>query len=295
MSDEKVIQQGNQVSRLFSKKSKTGKRKGDLLTREEEFALAIASRNGDEVARKRLVVSHMFLSNAIASRYRRLARGDEDFNDLKQETAMGLVRAAEKFDPELGFRFSTYAIWWCKAAAQNYLMANHSLMKTGRTTTDKKLFFGLNKATAKVKRENYDVSGLETEQLVAEELGVSVKKITEARQMFMRDMSLNTRLGDGSEDNLELIDLIEDSADHATEYAESEELELRRAFLDASLSTLPDRERDIIIRRRLSEDPVTLDELGAEYGLSKERIRQLEVKGLNTLRKLAGKTRGLGL
>lgn len=263
-------------------------RKAELLTAETEAALARAWRDhGDKAALHRLVTAYMRLAISMAAKYRRYGAS---MNDLTQEAAIGLMKAAEKFDPERGFRFSTYAVWWIKAQLQDYVMRNWSLVRTGSTTAQKSLFFNLRRVEAKLRREadarreTLDSNGLRV--AVAAELGVSVAEVAMMEgRLAGSDASLNaTQASD--EDGREWIDVLEDEGAQAAEIVEDRhDAAALSVQLNRALSTLNDRERLIVRARQLAEEPRTLESLGAELKLSKERIRQLEAAAYGKLRR----------
>ena len=263
-------------------------RKAELLTAETEAALARAWRNdGDKAALHRLVTAYMRLEISMAAKYRRYGAS---MNDLTQEAAIGLMKAAEKFDPDRGFRFSTYAVWWIKAQLQDFVMRNWSLVRTGSTTAQKSLFFNLRRVEAKLRREaearkeTMDASTLRA--AVAAELGVSVAEVAMMEgRLAGSDASLNaTQASD--EDGREWIDVLEDEGAQAAQIVEDRhDAAALSVELSRAMSTLNDRERLIVRARQLADEPRTLESLGAELKLSKERIRQLEAAAYSKLRR----------
>ena len=263
-------------------------RKAEMLSAQTEAALARAWRDhGDKAALHRLVTAYMRLAISMAAKYRRYGAS---MNDLTQEAAIGLMKAAEKFDPERGFRFSTYAVWWIKAQLQDYVMRNWSLVRTGSTTAQKSLFFNLRRVEAKLRREadarreTLDSNGLRA--AVAAELGVSVAEVAMMEgRLAGSDASLNaTQASD--EDGREWIDVLEDEGAQAAEIVEDRhDAAALSVQLNRALSTLNDRERLIVRARQLAEEPRTLESLGAELKLSKERVRQLEAAAYGKLRR----------
>ncbi len=263
-------------------------RAAELLDAETEAALARAWRDHhDTAALHRLVTAYMRLAISMASKFRRYGA---PMNDLIQEASLGLMKAAEKFDPDRGVRFSTYAVWWIKASVQDYVMRNWSLVRTGSTSGQKALFFNLRRVEAKLSREA-EAAGerLDPHQLrerVAQEVGVSVAEVQmmEGRLAGM-DASLNAPQA-ADEDGREWIDVLEDDAPQAAEAVEVEhDRSALRGWLARALGSLNERERYIVAERRLRDDPRTLESLGAEMGLSKERIRQLEAAAYTKLRR----------
>ncbi len=259
----------------------------EMLDADVELDLARKWRNnGDEKALHRLVNAYLRLAVSMASKYRRYGA---DMTDLTQEAGIGLMKAAEKFDPERGVRFSTYAVWWIKASIQDYVMRNWSLVRTGSTSSQKALFFNLKRVKARLSREQEDerneVDKARLNELVAAELGVPIRDVEmmEAR-LSGSDFSLNAQQSD--EDGREWIDLLEDDAVQSSNKVETErDIEVLRGSLNDALKVLNDREKRIIVDRKLRDEPRTLESLGGELGLSKERIRQLEAQALLKLRK----------
>jgi RNA polymerase sigma-32 factor len=263
-------------------------RKAELLDAETEARLARAWRDaGDKAALHRLVTAYMRLAISMAAKYRRYGA---PMNDLTQEAAIGLMKAAEKFDPDRGFRFSTYAVWWIKAQLQDYVMRNWSLVRTGSTTAQKSLFFNLRRVEAKLKREAEALgTPMKPENLrsaVAAELGVSIGEVAMMEgRLAGSDSSLNaTQAAD--EDGREWIDVLEDDGAQAAEIFEvKHDTAALRAQLARALGALSERERLIVRARQLAETPRTLESLGQELKLSKERIRQLEAAAYGKLRR----------
>ena len=263
-------------------------RKAEMLDPETEAALARAWRDHrDKAALHRLVTAYMRLAISMATRYRRYGAA---MADLTQEAAMGLMKAAEKFDPDRGFRFSTYAVWWIKAQLQDFVMRNWSLVRTGSTTSQKSLFFNLRRVEAKIRREA-EAAGqaLDAGALyaaVATELGVSVAEVAMMDgRLAGSDASLNASPA-SDEDGRQWIDVLEDEGAQAEEIvtARHDTAALRRQ-LGRALSSLTERERLIVRARQLQDQPRTLESLGAELSLSKERIRQLEAAAYGKLRR----------
>jgi RNA polymerase sigma-32 factor len=259
----------------------------EMLDAETELALARAWRDeGDEKALHRLVNAYMRLAIAMAARYRRYGA---PMPDLIQEAGVGLMKAAEKFDPDRGVRFSTYAVWWIKASIQDYVMRNWSMVRTGSTSSQKALFFNLRRVRAKLEREagaNGEVlDGHRLRQMIAEEVGVPLRDVEmmDAR-LAGADFSLNAL--QAGEEGREWVDTLEDEAPQAAEtVTRGADLDRVRGWLADALASLNPRERMIIIERKLRDEPRTLESLGQELGLSKERIRQLEAQALTKLRK----------
>ena len=262
--------------------------RAELLDAETEAALARAWRDhGDQRALHRLVMAYMRLAVSVASKFRRYGAS---MGDLIQEASVGLMKAAEKVDPDRGVRFSTYAVWWIKASIQDYVMRNWSMVRTGSTSGQKALFFNLRRVQAKLEREAQALGiSLDQHQLrekVALEIGVTMAEVAMMEgRLAGSDASLNaTQAAD--EDGREWIDALEDEAPQAAEVVQAAHDRMKvRDWLVQAMAALPARERYIVAERRLREEPRTLESLGAEMGLSKERIRQLEAAAYGKLRK----------
>lgn len=266
----------------------------EMLDADTERALAEAWRDrADEAALHRLVTAYLRLAVSMAMKFRRYG---VPTGDLLQESVVGLMKAAEKFDPDRGVRFSTYAVWWIKASIQDHVMRNWSLVRTGSTTVQKSLFFNLNRVRTRLEREaeqqGEELTGDQLRAAVAKELGVSLRDVVEMeRRMAGQDQSLNAV--QGAEDGREWIEALEDEGPQAEEVYEARHDTLRlRNWLIAAMRELSERERYIVCERRLRGDPRTLDSLGTELGLSKERVRQIETAAFARLRKsLEGQSR----
>lgn len=263
-------------------------RSAALLTAEEEGALARAWRdNADKAALDRLITCYMRLALSMAAKFRRYGAS---MPDLTQEAAMGLMKAAEKFDPDRGVRFSTYAMFWIKAQLQDYVMRNWSMVRTGSTTSQKSLFFNMRRVEARLVREaaasGQMLEGQALRAAVAVELGVPLHDVAMMEgRLAGSDASLNaTQAAD--EDGREWIDVLEDDRSQAADlYATSHDRAVLRHHLASALQTLTPRERMIVRERQLVDAPRTLESLGAELKLSKERIRQLEAAAFVKLRR----------
>jgi RNA polymerase sigma-32 factor len=259
----------------------------EMLDAETELALARAWRErGDEKALHRLVNAYMRLAISMAARYRRYGA---PMPDLIQEAGVGLMKAAEKFDPDRGVRFSTYAVWWIKASIQDYVMRNWSMVRTGSTSSQKALFFNLRRVRAKLERragaEGVVLDGQRLREMIAAEVGVPLRDVEmmDAR-LAGADFSLNAQ--QAGEEGREWLETLEDEAPQAAETVTRDaDLGRVRSWLADALASLNARERMIIVERKLRDEPRTLESLGQELGLSKERIRQLEAQALGKLRK----------
>ena len=262
--------------------------KAELLDAETELQLAYLWRDHkDEQALHRLITAYMRLAISMASKFKRYG---VSMNDLIQEAGLGLMKAAEKFDPDRGVRFSTYAVWWIKASVQDYVMRNWSLVRTGSTSSQKALFFNMRRIQAQLEREAMQMGiSLDSDQLhrkIATEIGVPLGdvKMMDGR-LSGSDYSLNaTQATD--EEGREWIETLEDESEGADSLFEQahDNAHLRKCLLDA-LSTLNERERLIVRERAIREDTRTLESLGKELSLSKERIRQIEAAAFQKLRK----------
>ncbi len=263
-------------------------RSAALLDAEQEGNLARAWRDhGDKAALDKLITAYMRLALSMAAKFRRYGAA---MPDLTQEAAMGLMKAAEKFDPDRGVRFSTYAMFWIKAQLQDYVMRNWSMVRTGSTTSQKSLFFNLRRVEARLAREaaarGEQLEGMALRAAVAVELGVPLHDVAMMEgRLAGSDASLNaTQASD--EDGREWIDILEDDSTQAADlFAADHDRSVLRNHLTAALQRLSPRERMIVRERQLVEAPRTLESLGAELNLSKERIRQLEAAAFAKLRR----------
>jgi RNA polymerase sigma-32 factor len=263
--------------------------KAELLDAETELALAYAWRDRrDEQALHRLITAYMRLAISMAAKFKRYGA---PMNDLIQEAGLGLMKAADKFDPDRGVRFSTYAVWWIKASIQDYVMRNWSMVRTGSTSSQKALFFNLRRVQARLEREaQARGETLDSHQLrekVAHEVGVTIADVEMMEgRLSGSDFSLNAAQS-SDEDGREWIDALEDDGDQAAAIVEGRHDAARlRGWLVAALRGLNARERYIVTERKLREEPRTLESLGQELGLSKERVRQLEAAAFAKMRRL---------
>ena len=269
--------------------------KAELLDAETELQLAYAWRDSrDEAALHRLITAYMRLAISMAAKFKRYGA---PMNDLVQEAGLGLMKAADKFDPDRGVRFSTYAVWWIKASVQDYVMRNWSMVRTGSTSSQKSLFFNMRRVQAQLEREaqqtgeNLDKHQLN--QLIATEVGVPLNDVEMMDgRLSGSDFSLNaTQASD--EEGREWIDTLEDENGRADLNVEEEYDQQRLSdWLGVAMEALNDREQFIVRERKLIESPRTLESLGAELGLSKERVRQLEAAAFGKMRKYLEKNAG---
>ena len=250
----------------------------EMLDAETEHRLALAWRDHrDEAALHRLITAYTRLAVSVATRYRRYGMPLED---LIQQGNLGLMRAAEKYDPENGARFSTYAAWWIRASMQEYVMRNWSVVHTATNAVQKKLFFHLRKTL--VKLDDGEIRREALSETVARELDVPEHQVEiMLGRMSGQDLSLNVAQN-GEEDGRDWMDALEDDS-VATETRVLDDLETRRrrSLLYSAVQDLPEREQRIIAERHLSDTPRTLAEIGADMGISKERVRQLEERALS--------------
>ncbi len=257
---------------------------GELLDAATERRLAVAWRDQrDEASLHRLISAYSRLAVSMAGRFRRYGL---PYEDLVQQANLGLMRAAEKFDPDNGARFSTYARWWIKASIQDYVMRNLSVVRTATNAAQKKLFFNMRRVQAALERGGDGSLGSRAlAQGIATELCVPVAEVElMIGRMAGPDLSLNAPQSDGGESR-EWLELLEDEAPAAEELVlERMESDHRRTILTEALMTLPQRERRILVERHLADAPSTLTELGAQLGISKERVRQLEERALKRMR-----------
>jgi RNA polymerase sigma-32 factor len=258
-------------------------RKFPLLAPEEEYMLAKRwKEHEDSEAARKLITSHLRLVAKIAMGYRGYGL---PVSEIVAEGNVGLMQAVKRFDPERGFRLATYAMWWIRASIQEFILRSWSLVKIGTTSDQKKLFFNLRKAKNKINAiEEGDLSQAHVTTL-ADQLGVSEREVVNMnRRLSAPDSSLNAPLrGDGESEWQDW--LADDTVDQETVMAESEEVAERRGLLDAALGELPEREREIIRARRLQDEPATLEELSHKFGISRERVRQIEVRAFDRLQR----------
>jgi RNA polymerase sigma-32 factor len=258
-------------------------RRFPMLEPEEEYMLAKRwVDHQDSEAAHKLVTSHLRLAAKIAMGYRGYGLPQAE---VISEANVGLMQAVKRFDPEKGFRLATYAMWWIRASIQEYILRSWSLVKLGTTSAQKKLFFNLRKAKARLGAMEEGDLRPENVAKIAHDLGVTEDEVVSMnRRLSGGDASLNAMVGSDGDSATQWQDWLEDEdADQAGAYEARDELDARRAMLMAAMDVLNERERDILTRRRLVDDPVTLEELSEGYGVSRERIRQIEVRAFEKL------------
>jgi RNA polymerase sigma-32 factor len=271
-------------------------RKFPLLEPEEEYMLAKRwVDHQDTEAAHKMVTSHLRLAAKIAMGYRGYGLPQAE---VISEANVGLMQAVKRFDPEKGFRLATYAMWWIRASIQEYILRSWSLVKLGTTSAQKKLFFNLRKAKAKVGALEEGDLRPENVAQIAKDLSVTEEEVIDMnRRLSGSDASLNATVGSDGDSATQWQDWLEDEdSDQAEAYEEKDELDARRALLVQAMSVLNDREKDVLMQRRLSEDPVTLEDLSESYGVSRERIRQIEVRAFEKLQaKMRELAKGKGM
>jgi len=251
-------------------------RRFPMLEPQEEYMLAKRWReHGDTAAAHKLVTSHLRLVAKIAMGYRGYGL---PISEVVSEGNVGLMQAVKRFEPEKGFRLATYAMWWIKASIQEYILRSWSLVKMGTTANQKKLFFNLRKAKSKISA--LEDGDLHPDQvaLIAKRLGVTEKDVVEMNRRLGGDASLNAPIREDGESGEWQDWLADDAPDQESILAEHEEFDNRHKALVGALNVLNDRERRIFEARRLNDDPITLEDLASEFGVSRERVRQIEVR-----------------
>ena len=258
-------------------------RKFPMLEKEQEFMLARRwIEDQDTDAAHQMVTSHLRLAAKIAMGYRGYGLPQAE---VISEANVGLMQAVKRFDPDKGFRLATYAMWWIRASIQEYILRSWSLVKLGTTSAQKKLFFNLRKAKARIGAlEDGDLRPEHVER-IATDLSVSEQEVINMnRRLSGGDASLNATISADGEGAAQWQDWLEDEdADQAGDYAEKDELDTRREMMADAMSVLNEREQDILTQRRLMDSPVTLEELSGQYDVSRERIRQIEVRAFEKL------------
>ncbi|MCF2904521.1 RNA polymerase sigma factor RpoH [Octadecabacter sp. CECT 8868] len=258
-------------------------RKFPMLEPDEEYMLAKRwVDHEDTEAAHKMVTSHLRLAAKIAMGYRGYGLPQAE---VISEANVGLMQAVKRFDPEKGFRLATYAMWWIRASIQEYVLRSWSMVKLGTTSAQKKLFFNLRKAKNRIGALEEGDLRPENVERIANDLGVTEDEVISMnRRMSGGDASLNATVGSEGEGTMQWQDWLEDeSADQAGDYEAKDELDMRRELMAEAMDVLNDREKDILMQRRLTEKAVTLEELSGQYDVSRERIRQIEVRAFEKL------------
>ena len=258
-------------------------RKFPMLEPEQEYMLAkrwIEEQDSD--AAHQMVTSHLRLAAKIALGYRGYGLPQAE---VISEANVGLMQAVKRFDPEKGFRLATYAMWWIRASIQEYILRSWSLVKMGTTSAQKKLFFNLRKAKSRIGALDEGDMHPDNVAKIAGDLGVSEAEVVSMnRRLSGGDASLNAMISADGESSMEWQDWLEDEdADQAADYEFQDELSMRRDMLNSAMSGLNDREKDILTQRRLVDEVKTLEELSENYGVSRERVRQIEVRAFEKI------------
>ena len=258
-------------------------RKFPMLARDQEFMLAKRwQEHSDQAAAHQLVTSHLRLVARIAMGYRGYGL---PIGEVISEGNVGLMQAVKRFDPEKGFRLATYAMWWIRASIQEYILRSWSLVKMGTTASQKKLFFNLRRLKGQIQAIEEGDLKPEHVKAIATKLGVPEEDVISMNRRLGGDSSLNAPVRADQESGEWQDWLVDDEPNQEETFAEREELGMRRAYLATGLATLNDRERRIFEARRLAEDPATLEDLSTEFGVSRERIRQIEVRAFEKVQK----------
>jgi RNA polymerase sigma-32 factor len=258
-------------------------RRFPMLEPQEEYMLAKSWReHGDRTAAHRLVTSHLRLVAKIAMGYRGYGL---PISEVISEGNVGLMQAVKRFEPEKGFRLATYAMWWIKAAIQEYILRSWSLVKMGTTANQKKLFFNLRKAKSRISALDEGDMRPDQVKLIAKRLGVTEQDVIDMNRRLGGDASLNAPIREEGDSGEWQDWLVDDRDSQETTLAAAEELDHRRAALTDALTVLNERERRIFEARRLADEPVTLEDLAAEFGVSRERVRQIEVRAFEKVQK----------
>ena len=254
-----------------------------MLDRQQEYMLAKRWReDGDRDAAHQLITSHLRLVAKIARGFRGYGL---PLADLISEGHVGLLQAVERFEPERGFRFSTYAVWWIKAAIQEYILRSWSLVRMGTTASHRKLFFHLRQAKSKIFALDEGDMRPDQVKLIAKRLGVTERAVIDMNRRLVGDASLNDPIREGHDSAEWQNWLVGESPDQETILAASEEFDDRRNALSVVLGALKPRDRRIFESRRLADDPITLAELADEFGVSRERVRQIEARTFEKVQK----------
>jgi RNA polymerase sigma-32 factor len=258
-------------------------RRFPMLEPQEEYMLAKSWReHGDRDAAHRLVTSHLRLVAKIAASYRGYGL---PISEVISEGNVGLMQAVKRFEPDKGFRLATYAMWWIKAAIQEYILRSWSLVKMGTTANQKKLFFNLRKAKSRISALDEGDMRPDQVKLIAKRLGVTEQDVIDMNRRLGGDASLNAPIREDGDSGEWMDWLVDDSASQESRLAESEQSENRHQALGQALGVLNDRERRIFEARRLADEPITLEELADEFGVSRERVRQIEVRAFEKVQK----------
>ncbi len=258
-------------------------RRFPMLEPQQEYMLARSWReHGDREAAHQLVTSHLRLVAKIAMGYRGYGL---PISEVVSEGNVGLMQAVKRFEPEKGFRLATYAMWWIKAAIQEYILRSWSLVKMGTTANQKKLFFNLRKAKSKISALEEGDLKPDQVKLIAKRLGVTEQDVVDMNRRLGGDASLNAPIRDDGEAGEWMDWLVDNSPNQEHILAESQESDNRHQALIAALDVLNERERRIFQARRLADDPITLEDLATEFGVSRERVRQIEVRAFEKVQK----------
>jgi RNA polymerase sigma-32 factor len=258
-------------------------RRFPMLEPQDEFILAKRWReHGDRDAAHKLVTSHLRLVAKIAMGYRGYGL---PISEVISEGNVGLMQAVKRFEPDKGFRLATYAMWWIKAAIQEYILRSWSLVKMGTTANQKKLFFNLRKAKSKISALEEGDLRPDQVKLIAKRLGVTEQDVVDMNRRLGGDVSLNAPIRDDGDSGEWQDWLVDEVSDQETRLVEDEESENRKKALGEALTVLNDRERRIFEARRLADDPITLEDLAAEFGVSRERVRQIEVRAFEKVQR----------
>ena len=263
-------------------------RKFPILEQNEEYELAVLyQKTRDKKISYKLITSHLRLVVKVVSQYKGYGL---PLSEMIAEGNIGLLYAVERFEPDKGFRFSTYALWWIKASVQKYILNSWSLVKLGTTSAQKKLFFNLRKIKNQLNlTDDREMSGAVISK-IAKSLDVSAQDVTDMNiRLKAHDGSLNTVLQSSSDNSTEWMDLVSDNKPNQEEcLAYSEQLNYRRKLFNNALSSLNPREKDILFKRRMSDKTTTLDDLSKMYHISKERVRQIELNSIRKISKAVG-------
>jgi len=257
-------------------------KKFPMLDAEEEYMLAKNWKTtGNVKSAEKLVTSHLRLVAKIAMRYKGYGL---PMNEIISEGNVGLMQAVKKFEPEKGFRLATYAMWWIKASIQEYILRSWSLVKIGTTTAQKKLFFNLKKLKNQIAPKNEGDLKKDEVEKIANTLDVSEDEVISMnRRLSGKEQSLNAPIGEDGDEWQDWV--VDNDMDHELKIAQSDEMEQRKDLLQDSMKILNEREKKILYSRRLTDEPVTLDELSKKYKISRERVRQIENKAFEKLQK----------